>query len=216
MSESNGGAVAGESKIFVDEKSREVLLSFIPAAPLYGNYIYKVNLNQNVLLNLGISSVNLSQALKNGGLFQGEKSVWTFKTAETTRFVLPVLFEYDDTICHCNDASGSAGPDPCKSLSNSRSNRQFTVPGLCYSAEDVNDIVFGNQNHQISGYWSGEGLRRQNNFERLGNCRSIRVYPSHRNRISLQSIRANVTPHSPRIQWTNYSCRASSEVLNSN
>ena len=154
MSESNGGAVAGESKIFVDEKSREVLLSFIPAAPLYGNYTYKVNLNQNVLLNLGISSVNLSQALKNGGLFQGEKSVWTFKTAETTRFVLPVLFEYDDTICHCNDASGSAGPNPCKSLSNSQSNRQFTVPGLCYSAEDVNDIVFGNQNHQISGYWS--------------------------------------------------------------
>ena len=149
LTDMNGARVAGETKLFPLAEERELLVSFVPTKVLYGNHTYQVTIDAEAVLDVGGVPVNFSQALDSFGLLDSGTYSWTFTTAELTRFALPVLLEYDDTVCHCSGSPDAPKPPGCLA---SPAPSQFA--GQCYTPEHVDEIVFGPENNQISGYWS--------------------------------------------------------------
>ena len=149
VTDMNGANVEGETKLFPLEQERELLVSFVPAKVLYGHYTYQVTIDAEAVLDVGGALVNFSQAVDSSGLLESGTYSWTFTTSELTRFTLPVLLEYDDTVCHCSGSPDTPKPPGCLASS---APSQFD--GQCYTSEHVDEIVFGPENNQISGYWS--------------------------------------------------------------
>ena len=78
--------VSGVTKNFIQEN--ESLISFVPDVPLYGGRYYKVQIVADTLIVDGDQSGDFANV---AGI-----SDWIFKTAEMTRFTLPLNLKYDD------------------------------------------------------------------------------------------------------------------------
>ena len=81
--------VSGVTKNFIQEN--ESLISFVPDVPLYGGRYYKVQIVADTLIVDGDQSGDFANV---AGI-----SDWIFKTAEMTRFTLPLNLKYDDSFC---------------------------------------------------------------------------------------------------------------------
>ncbi len=149
LTDQANGPVAGETKLFIDEEERILFFSFVPESPLFGDHTYDLALDSSASLMLsdsGGTPFNLEEAM-------GGETSWTFTTAEMTRFVLQVLMEFDDTVCHCPASPEQTASPACDSV-DPHPGVAYTVPGLCLSEADGDAIVFGSEPNQVRGYWS--------------------------------------------------------------
>jgi len=123
--------VSGVTKNFIQEN--ESLISFVPDVPLYGGRYYKVQIVADTLIVDGDQSGDF-------GVVVGI-SDWIFKTAEMTRFTLPLNLQYDDSFCLGGKQAAS------------RYAANIGKP-MCMDVNQVNDLVFGMEQNQMSHYFN--------------------------------------------------------------
>ncbi len=123
--------VSGVTKNFIQEN--ESLISFVPDVPLYGGRYYKVQIVADTLIVDGDQSGDFANV---AGI-----SDWIFKTAEMTRFTLPLNLKYDDSFCLGGKQAGG------RYAAN-------TGKPMCMDVNQVNDLVFGMEQNEMSHYFN--------------------------------------------------------------